>query len=466
METKRLKCAWGVGLFLLFGAVIAGGTGCKNNSGPNTQYHSECRNNSCVPISGAGMDQCSTNSDCTVIARITAAVALTPTSGSPNAVELDSLLYENITTSLGTTAGYVDPASIRISISPSLSFTGTTGFAGGMFDGYVFITPQVFLSAGTTYSVTTSFNTVINNNSYALTRYNTFTTVAGAGTNSVSPGSSFILSVTNVTQPPGLGSLLSGNIPLMAMNTITKTTSISDANAGSMVFYGGEAASPSSPTDISPYSFTLPLAGRWDGSYVMSSGSAVLDVAGIIIPLQIFSLSGTFNAAGGIDNGVLYAVVHCTDMSCSNLGTTVGPIISQYIDTNGNMTILGTFTGSRNTVPYTAWIGGSDTVTTTLVNGIGPGISTAVLEVTTTTSPLLSTATLPYAILTTTDSDNMQSIAADGQGSPGLPQFSPITLTYPLMTQSGVPFATTAGTPYTVYYLFGLNTALITQFTP
>ena len=464
---RRLRPAWFLGLFLLSSAMITGGIGCKNNgSTPNTQYHSECRNNSCVPISGAGTDQCSTNADCTVIAQITAAVALIPTSGTPNAVELDSLLYENITTSLGTTVGYVDPASIRISISPSLSFSGTAGFAGGMFDGYVFITPDGFMSAGTTYSVTTSFNTVINNNSYALTRYNTFTTVAGAGTNSVSPGSSFILTVTNVTQPPGLGSLLAGNIPAMAINTITKTTSVSNANAGSIIFYGGEAVSTASPTDISPYSFTLPLAGQWNGSYVMSSGSAMLSVAGIIIPLQTFALSGTFNATGGIGNGVLYAVVHCTDMSCSNLGTTVGPIIAQYIDTNGNMAILGTFIGSRNTVPYTAWIGGSDTVNTTLVNGIGPGISTAVLEVTTTTSPLLSTATLPYVILTTTDSNNMLNIAADGQGSPALPQASPINLTYALTTQSGAPFATTAGTPYTGYYLFGLSTALITQFTP
>ena len=444
-----------------------GGVRCSSShSNPATQYHAECRNNSCVPISGAGTDQCSTNADCTTIAQINAVVTLVPTSGTLNAVDLDSMFSENITVSLNNVAGSVDPNSIRISIAPSLDFTETAGFSNGSFDGFVFITPNGFLSAGTTYSVTTSFNAIINNATYAIINYSAFTTVSSAGTNTVSPGRSFILGITTISQPQGLGPLLSGNIPPLAITTITTTTSLSNPDAGSMIFYGGQAVYSSSPTDIYANSFSMPLLASWDGSYAKASGSAVINVYGIIIPMQTFDLSGTLNAFGGIDNGTLYAVVHCTDASCSNLGSVAGPLIAQFIDVNGNMIILGTFIGIPNTVPSTAWLTGSDTTGTTLLNGIGSGISTATLEITTTTSPLTTTATLPFLILATTDSNNMLSLAGWGPGGPALPQASPVTLTYALTTLTGTSFSTVAATAYTAYYLFGLEPVLSTQFTP
>ena len=401
-------------------------------------------------------------------AMFTVAYSFSATSGTINAVNLNSMFYESIAAYSGSTTGTIDPNSISISISPSLNFTSTTGFSGGAFDGYVFITPNGFLPVGTTYSVTTSFNATINSVVYPVTEYSTFTTISNADSLSVVPGDSFIITVTNVSQPPSLGTLLSGNIPDLAISVVTGTIASNPAAAGadgSMILYGGQAANTVSPTDITSYGFGFPSAAIYKGNELISSGSVTLSVSGISIPLQAFNLSGVVNS-GSITNGMLYAVVHCTDMSCTNLGTTVGPIIAQYIDNNGNMVILGSFSAVPNTVPAVTWIGGGDTAHTTLVNGMGSGVTTATLEVTTTTSPLLSTATLPYIILTQTDSNNMLSLVAGGQGSPALPQSSPITLTYPLTTPSGTTYATTAGVGFTAYYMFGLTPALTTQVTP
>ena len=401
-------------------------------------------------------------------APFTVAFTFSATSGTINAVNLNSMFYENISAYSGSTAGTVDPNSISISISPSLNFTSTTGFSGGAFDGYVFITPNGFLPVGTTYSVTTSFNATINSTVYPVTEYSTFTTVSNAGSLSVVPGDSFIITVTNVSQPPSLGPLLSPSIPNLAISVVTKTIASNPAAAGadgSMILYGGQATNTVSPTDITSNGFGFPSDAIYKGNELMSFGSVTLSASGISIPLQVFDLSGVVSS-GSITNGGLYAVVHCTDMSCTNLGTMVGPIIAQYIDNNGNMVILGSFSAVPNTVPAVTWIGGGDTAHTTLVNGMGSGVTTATLEVTTTTSPLLSTATLPYLILTQTDSNNMLSLVAGGQGSPALPQSSPITLTYPLTTPSGTTYATTAGVGFTSYYMFGLTPALTTQVTP
>ena len=398
----------------------------------------------------------------------TVAFNFSPTSGTLGAVNLNSFFTESISIFSGSTTGTVDPNSLSISISPSLNFTSTTGFSGGAFDGYVFITPNGFLPVGTTYSVTTSFNATINSTVYPVTEYSTFTTVSNAGSLSVVPGDSFLITVTNVSQPSSLSSLLSGNIPDLAISVVTGTTASNPAAAGadgSMILYGGQAANTVSPTDITSNGFGFASTAIYKGNELMSSGSVTLAVAGISIPLQTFDLSGIVSS-GSITNGVLYAVVHCTDMYCTNLGTTVGGVISQFIDNNGNMVILGSFSAVSNSVPAVTWIGGADTANSTLVNGMGNGVTTATLEVTTTTSPLLSTATLPFVILTQTDSNNMLSLVASGQGSPGLPQSSPITLTYPLTTPSGTTFATTAGTTYTGYYLFGLTPAQVNSFTP
>ena len=199
----------------------------------------------------------------------------------------------------------------------------------------------------------------------------------------------------------------------------------------------------------------------------MSFGSARLSVAGIGVPLQNFNLSG-IATAGGITNGVLYGVVHCVDAACSNLGTTVGGVVSQYIDANGNMIVLGTFTGAPNIFAGKAWIGGGDTANTNLVSGSGVSTTSALLEVTTTSSPLTNTTTLPYVILTQTNSNNMMSIAAVGQSTDSVPLTSPITFSYPLVAPglAGTPFSTAVGQTYNAYFMFGLTNSKTVTFTP
>jgi len=335
----------------------------------------------------------------------------------------------------------------------------------GTFAGYVNIIPSGFLSAGTTYSVTTSFNATVNGNKYLFVAYNSFTTVANAGTTSAGPGSSYIITINNVLQPPSLGSLLTGQIPPIAISVITGTVASNPSAAGadgSMILYGGQAASATSPTDISSSSsgFTIPpLAAIYKGNEFMSFGSATLPIAGITLTLQTFNLSGIANADGSISDGVLLAVVHCTDAQCTNLGTTVGPIVSNYIDGNGNMTVLGTFTGSPNTVPYTDWVSATDTASLTLP----VGTSTAVLNVNPGTT-IASTATLPFVILTQTDANNIMSISAYGQGAIQSGTSTPVVINYPLTTPAGTTFTPSAGQTFTAYTLFGLSLSPTTPF--
>ncbi len=397
----------------------------------------------------------------------TVSVTLTPTSGTIGAVNLNSMLYEDISASIGSAAGTVDPSTITVSISPTLTFTTANGFNAGSFANYVDIVPTGFLPKGQTYSVTTSFTAKINNTNYPITAYNTFTTVSSAGTATALPGWSYIVTVNNVLQPSGLGSVLSGNIPTLAISIITGTVSSNPTASkadGSMILFGGKAAG-AAPADITT-DFALPFAATYTGDEFMSFGSASLSVSGISVPLQNFNLSGTANADGTISNGVLYGVVHCTDASCSNLGTTVGSIVSQYIDANGNMIVLGTFTGAKNAFVPVAWIGGSDTANSNLING-GGAITTATIDVTTTTSPLLSTATFPFVILTTTDANNMLSMVATGQGG-SYAKTSPVTINYPLV-EPGLaltPFTTTTGVAYTAQFMFGLTDSKTVTFTP
>ena len=410
----------------------------------------------------------SSSSSSTPATGATGTVTLSATSGTLDAVNLNSMLTEDISASLGKTAGTVDPTSITISISPNFTNTTSQGFNSGVFAGYVDIVPEGFLPPATTFSVTTSFNATISGKPYSFTEYNTFTTVASAGTPSAGPGSSYIVTVTNVTQPSGLASILSGNIPTLALSVIAGTAASNPTAAGaqgSMILYGGEAANSSSPSDITN-AFALPFGAIYTGDQFMSFGSAALNVAGIAVPLQNFNLSGIASASG-IANGVLYGVVHCTDSTCSNLGATVGGVVSQYIDASGNMVVLGTFTGVPNTFPGKSWIGTTDTATTNLVSGVGVTTS-ATLEVTTTNSPLLSTSTLPYVILTKTDSNNMMSIAAVGQSADAVPLNSPITFSYPLVAPglAQTPFATVLGQPYDAYFMFGLTNSKTVSFTP
>ncbi|MGC8579988.1 MAG: hypothetical protein ACP5MB_08025 [bacterium] len=393
----------------------------------------------------------------------TATVTLTPSSGSLSAVNLNSMFMEELSVSLGKTTGTIDPASIKISVSPSFNFATTQGFNMGTFAGYVDIVPEGFLPAGQTFSVTTSFNATVSGKQYSFTEYNTFTTVSSTGTPSAVPGSSYIVTITNVTQPSSLGSLLAGNIPPIAISVVTGTIASNPQAAGadgSMILYGGEARSNSSPTDILSSGFTIPLAALYKGNEFMSFGSATISVSGITVPLQTFNLSGIANADGTISDGVLFGVVHCTDASCSNLGSTVGGVVSQYIDGNGNMTVLGTFTGAKNTVPYTNWISSSDTASLTLT----AGTSTAVLTVNAGTN-LTNTSYLPFIILAQTDANNIISLAAYGQGNKTSGTSSPVVIDYPMTTPSGASFVPTAGVTYTAYTLFGLSLSPTTPFT-
>lgn len=408
----------------------------------------------------------SSSSSSSAPATPTATVTLEASSGTLAAVNLNSMFMETLAVSLGKTTGTIDPASITISVSPSFKFTTTQGFNMGTFAGYVDIVPEGFLPSGQTFTVTTSFNATVNGKQYSFTKYNTFTTVSNSGTTSAHAGSSYIVTITNVTQPSSLGSLLAGNIPSIAITVVTTTTASNPAAAGadgSMILYGGQAASSTSPTDITSSGFTIPLQAIYMGNEFMSFGSVTISVSGISVPLQTFNLSGIANADGTISNGVLYGVVHCTDSSCSNLGTTVGGVVSQYIDGNGNMTVLGTFTGSPNTVPYKDWVSASDTASLTLTQST----STAVLNVNP-GATITNTATLPFIIITKTDSNNMLSIVADGQGQKLSSTNSPVVIDYPLVTSAGTTFtapAAGAGVTYTAYTLFGLSLSPTTPFT-
>ena len=399
----------------------------------------------------------------------TGTVTLSASSGTLGAVNLNSMFSENISATTGTTVLTVDPASIVITISPKFTNTTSQGFNAGVFAGYVDIVPEGFLPTATTFTVTTSFNAAsATGTTYSFSASNTFTTVASAGTPAAGSGSSYVVTVTNVTQPSGLASILSGNIPTLALSVITGTAASNPTVAGadgSMILFGGAASGSASPTDISP-AFALPFGAIYAGDQFMSFGSAKLNVAGIGVPLQNFNLSGIATASG-ITNGVLYGVVHCTDTVCSNLGSTVGGVVSQYIDANNNMIVLGTFTGAPNTFSPVAWIGGG-TANTNLVNGIGI-TTTALLDVTATSSPLTNTTTLPYVILTTTDTNNMMSIAAVGNGGLAVSTTAPqVTVNYPLVAPglAQTPFSTAVGQAYNAYFMFGLTNSKTVSFTP
>jgi hypothetical protein len=385
-------------------------------------------------------------------------LTLVPASGTPDAVNLNSMFYEVIPAS----AGIVDPNSIKINVSPSFLFTEVNGFSSGTFANYIDIVPAGFLPEGTKFSVTTNFLTVRNGTIYAATAYNAFTTVASAGVISAEPGDSSMVTINNIIQPSGLNYITVGTIPVLAISIITTTAASNPTAAGadgSMLLYGGEAFSPSSPTDMNT-AFALPLTAAYKGDEFMSSGSLELNIAGTAIPLQSFNLSGIANTGGTVSSGVLYGVVHCTDSACSNItDTTAAGIVSQYIDNNGNMAVLGTFTGVPNTFTTLPWIGSGDTVTTNLVTG-GGAISTAVLEVTTTSSPLTTTVTLPFVILTTTDANNMLGISGGGQGAETITTTAPqVTINYPLFIPglSLTPFSTTVDQTYQAFFMFGLT---------
>ena len=400
---------------------------------------------------------------------ITVTVTLIPLSGTLDAVNPNSVFYEVLPSS----AGIVDPNSIKISVFPSFLFTTVNGFSSGTFAGYVDIAPEGFLPPATTFSVTTNFLTNQNGTIYAATAYNAFTTATLSGTFSVATGDSYTVTVNNSIQPQGLALITAGAFPELAVTVLTTTAASNPTAAGadgSMILFGGQAFSSSSPTDINPAAFVLPLAASYKGNEFMTSGSAVLTVSGMPLPLQDFSLRGTVNADRTISNGVLYGVLHCVDAACSNItDATMAAALSPYTDGNGNMAVVGTFSGAANTFSPVAWIGAGDTATTTLADGIGAGISTTTLEVTTTTSSLIDTTTLPFVILTTTDANNMLGIAGEGQGAETITTTAPqVTVNYPLYGPglALTPFSTTAGQTYQAFFMFGLTNSMALTFTP
>ncbi len=97
---------------------------------------------------------------------ISVTLTLIPSSGTLDAVNVDSTFSEVIPAS----AGIVNPNSIQISIVPSFLFTEET------YSNYVEIIPSASLQTGTTFSVTTNFLTIQNGTLYAATAYNAFTT--------------------------------------------------------------------------------------------------------------------------------------------------------------------------------------------------------------------------------------------------------------------------------------------------
>lgn len=283
----------------------------------------------------------------------------------------------------------------------------------------------------------------------------------------IGPGSSFTVSVTAISQPSSLAGVLQSVIPTIAVTIVTMTTETGFTDTGSMVLYGGDAVS-TSPTDIIPTGFSLALPTTWTSNYITATSSVVLSVSGISIPLQTFNISGSFDAQGNITNGTIWAVVHCVDSTCSNLNSTIASYVVPNLDANNNMNVYGTFNSALNKFSPVAWIGSGDTANTTLANGIGANISEATLEVTTTSSPLLTKSTLPYVILTTKDSNNLMNVVGQGVTISSGPFSNPVTINYNLLIPglSGQPFTTAAGTAYDAYFMFGLTNSKTVSFTP
>lgn len=419
-------------------------------------------------IAGFGCGSSSSSSS-TTAPPLSVALTLVPTAGTLDAVNPDSLLYEIIPAS----AGIVDPASVKVSISPSVLFTEVNGFSGGTFANSIDIIPSGFLPQATAFSITTNFLVVQNNTVYSVTAYNSFTTAAVTAAFPASAGDSYLLNINTLIQPPGLMSLIPGTLPEIAASILTATVSSNPSAAGadgSFLLYGGQAFSSSSPTDIDPSAFSLPVIASYQRNEFIASGAAAVSVSGFTITFQSLSLRGTLNTDGTVSGGVFYGLIHCTDAACSNItDTAIASAVSPYVDTNGNMAVIGTFTGTANIFSPVAWIGAGDTATTTLANGIGAGISTVTLDITSTSSSLTTTATLPYVILTQTDANNMLSLSAQGQGAVSITTTAPqVSIDYPLVEPglSMTPFTTSAGQTYSAYFMFGLTNFTSITFTP
>ncbi len=399
----------------------------------------------------------------------TVTLTLQPSSGTVNAVGLSALIAESVSITSGKTIGTLDPAKVQVSLNPAIPFTWSVSYDGTSIN----IIPDSFLTANTSFSVTTSFSYTLSNKTYSTIQYNTFTTVPSAGSISSVPGSSFIVTINNISQPTGLGSLLGGglsSIPI-AVSVIAGTSP--DSNGiGSMILYGGQSNSTSSPADILPNSFTIPLGAIYEGSYFKASGAVTLTLTSPVtvgVPLNPFELSGQVDSTGAIQGGSVYGIASCSAPGLAQYYS----VISPYCDANGNLIIVGTITGIKN-VPSKSWIGSGDAVSTIPANGatsVGT-ISVITLGINATaTSNVTQTSTYqPYAILTMTDpTTGYLKIAGTGitsaatSFSTGTDIFTGVfNLTDP---QTGSIFMTQSGTTYNAYYMFNLEPVAGAKFT-
>ncbi len=409
----------------------------------------------------------SSSSSSSTPAGATVALTLQPSTGTVDAVGLNALITEGVSILSGNVSGTLDPATVKVSLSPSLPFTTSIAYDGSSIN----IVPTGFLPTQTTFKVTTNFSYTLNNKTYSTTQYNTFTTVASAGIPGAGIGSSFIVLINNVTQPPGISVVLGGALNSLPIAMVVVDGTLPNPNTfiGSMILYGGEAAQAVSPTDIKPSGFTIPLSATYDGSYFKSSGQVTITVSGFSIPLNPFALSGQITAGGSITGGTVYAVVKCNALGQAQ------SLVSSFCDSQGNLTVVGTFTGSPNTLTA-SWISPTDTIGNMPGNGstgVGP-TSTTALEITTIAgSPVTTIASyLPYAILAQTDpTTGYLEIAGTGNAvsrsvaTPGV-GISTVTQEFDLVDPAtGSTFTTTSGTTYNAFYMFNLKTVSGTTFT-
>jgi len=400
----------------------------------------------------------------------TVILTLQPSSGTVDAVGLSALITEGVSITSGKTKGTLDPATVNVSLDPGIQFTWSVSYDGTSIN----IIPDSFLTANTTFSVTTSFSYTLNNKLYSTIQYNKFTTVSSAGNINAWPGSSFIVTINNLSQPPGLSSILGSGLSTIPIAVAVITATASDSNGiGSMILYGGMADNSSSPADVVPNSFTIPLGAIYEGSYFKASGAVTLSLTSpvsISVPLNPFELSGEIASDGSIQGGTVYGVVSCSAPGLAQYTS----VISPYCDTNGNLILVGTIVGIQNALKNN-WIGSGDVVSTTPANGatnVGTISSiTLGINATATSNVTNTTAYQPFAILATTDTTTgYLKIAATGITSAAT-SFSPVTdifkgvfdLTDPATSSI---FTTKAGTVYNAYYLFNLEPITATTFTP
>ncbi len=413
---------------------------------------------------------CGSKSSSSTPSTATVTLTLQPSSGTVGAVDLSALLTEGVSIKSGNSSGTLEPATVVVALKPAIPFTWSVAYDGSSIN----IIPDSFLTVNTSFAVTTSFNYTLNNKTYFTTQTNSFTTVSSAGNASAVPGSSFIVTINKVSQPPGLNSILGTGLSSLPIVVSVITATPPDSNGiGSLILYGGLANGSTAPADIVPGSFTLPIGAIYDGSYFKASGAVTITLSSPVtlsIPLNPFELSGQIDAStGSIVGGTVYGIVSCAAPGLAQYASVVSP----YCDANNNLIVVGTFTSIVNSTTNN-WIGGSDAVSTIPANGatsVG-AISAIKLGINATATSMVTETSKyqPYAILAMTDpTTGYLKIAGTGI-TDAAASFSTVThvftgvfnLTDP---ETGLAFKTQSGTTYNAYYLFNLEPVAGATFT-